>query len=490
MNVFIVKRNFLFLLIAFSALVSACTKIATTDIGSGLLPSVDGVNTFDTFIDVTTKNLADSFIRVNILNDHSLGYVNDPLFGNTTATVNVQLKPDHYPYKFENTNKDSLYLDSVVLVLGYKGVWGDSTQPIGLRVYEIEPENNFVHDTAYPNTYNLSRGAELTANQTAKSIDVRTLGQYIHPFKEDSLTNNQVRIKLDSSFGLKLLKVFDTLTAYKNDTLFNAYLHGFQIAPDLTGSPMMNALMRVNLLDTNTKLALYYRFTLNGKLDTTVKYFKANQYTSANCNTITRNTSGAQIANYIPKNSNPYDTLLFMAAGPGAYARIQIPNLNLLPNMIIHRAELLMDQVPDATNPSEHFLTAPNLFLAAYSTDSMRRFTVPNDVTFSSGYISNLPSFGSLPVPKSNGTETYYTYSFDLSRYLQGVVTRKEKTYDMILWAPYNDGVYYAENALLQVGISQSPLNAPACGRVRLGGGSKVPGLPHKMRFHIVYSKI
>ena len=157
--------------------------------------------------------------------------------------------------------------------------------------------------------------------------------------------------------------------------------------------------------------------------------------------------------------------------------------------MIIHRAEILMQQVPDVSSLSDQTFTAPNLFLAAYSKDSARRFAVPNDVTFSSGTISNLTTFGILPIKKTDGLtgHTISTYSFDISRYTQGVVTRNDSTYDLILWAPYNYYITPIEATPYAYPISSPALNSVAIGRVRLGGGNNTN---YKMRLHIVYSPV
>ena len=52
--------------------------------------------------------------------DQILGNIsNDPLFGKTNAKMFLELKPESYPWSFSEVyNKDSLYIDSVVLVLG------------------------------------------------------------------------------------------------------------------------------------------------------------------------------------------------------------------------------------------------------------------------------------------------------------------------------------------------------------------------------------
>ena len=79
--------------------------------------------------------------------------------------------------------------------------------------------------------------------------------------------------------------------------------------------------------------------------------------------------------------------------------------MDSLPNVIVHRAEILMQQVPDIG--SDQYFTAPNLFLAAE--DSGRRMAVPNDLIFSSGAFTNLTSFGVLPIKK---TDNYICLQF------------------------------------------------------------------------------
>ena len=170
MNLSVVKKQFALFLLLLIFFFSACTKIVTTDIGTGLIPPVDSVTTKEMFLDIVSKNIADTITRVGTGDDHSLGYVNDPLFGQTTASINVQLKPTSFPFYFPGA-KDSLSIDSTVLVLSYKGVWGDSTQPLAFRVYEIPSDGapkdvDLSPDSVYPTNHVLYlAGSELTENK-------------------------------------------------------------------------------------------------------------------------------------------------------------------------------------------------------------------------------------------------------------------------------------------------------------------------------------
>ena len=416
----------------------ACTKITNTDIGSGLIPPVDNVNTKDTVIDVVTKNQSFDTVAVGFSDDHVLGYTNDPVFGITNAAVNFQVALPTSSLTFETSSVDSLFFDSVVLSLSYKGVWGDSLSHLGLHVYEMDPENKFTVDSAYNNKISFEKGTELTESSTGSDIDITKLNDpdTLTYYNEDA--TNQVRIRLSQAFGQKLLYHFKSTDAYQSDSTFHNFIRGFIVEAEQRG----NALLSVNLSDTSTRLSLYYHYrSTTGALDSSVRRFPTNALTCASSNTIIRNYTGTAIPNYFPSNSNAQDSLLFIQTSPGTYARIKIPHLDSLPNMIVHRAEILMSQVP---GEDDNIFAAPNLFLAAYSQDSGRRFAVPNDLIFSGGAYTNLTAFGVLPIKKTDPltAASISTYSFDISRYVQGVVTRNDSTFDFILWAPYNYYIY------------------------------------------------
>ena len=79
----------------------ACTKITNTDIGSGLIPPVDNVNTKDTMIDVITKNQSFDTVAVGFSDNHVLGYISaDPVFGITNAAVNFQVALPNSAFNF------------------------------------------------------------------------------------------------------------------------------------------------------------------------------------------------------------------------------------------------------------------------------------------------------------------------------------------------------------------------------------------------------
>lgn len=472
--------SFLSLVIIF--LVTACTKIVSTEIGNNLIPPIDGITTLDTVIDVTTEMVPLDSIRISKFQDFVLGNIdNDPLMGKTTAIINAEFKPPFFPYYFE-VKKDSLFLDSIVLVLGYQGIWGDTVNPIHLKVYEISQSSRLNPDSIYPSYFSVNR-AGLLGERIIQ--DPRKLKDSVYPFREAAI--NQIRIKLNNSFGNKLLKNYDSTTAYFSTDQFSSIFRGFSIVPE-SGS---NSLLRTSLADTNTKLALYYRYIKrDSTIDTTVRYFRPGGIGMGASNNIVRNRTGSESALFL--NNTGADSLLYLQAGPGSYVRIKTPNLQLLSNRIIHRAELLMEQ--DANNTAlDGLFTVPNLFLAAISKnpDSAYRFYIPRDISYGQGgVVDNFSTFGGFPIFKNDPIgNRIASYSFNISRYVQGVITRKDPQYDFYLFAPVIDYVYVSPSNLNTLLISGTPLNLPAFGRVRLIGGNSLR-TDRKMRLRLIYSKL
>jgi hypothetical protein len=86
-------------------------------------------------------------------------------------------------------------------------------------------------------------------------------------------------------------------------------------------------------------------------------------------------------------------------------------------------------------------------------------------------------------------------YTFDVSRYVQGIVTRNDSNYTLRLYAPVNDSLKYtppypASATFPTYYIAPTNANNIAAGRVRLGGGGLHKDNPLRMRLRIIYSRI
>jgi hypothetical protein len=101
--------------------------------------------------------------------------------------------------------------------------------------------------------------------------------------------------------------------------------------------------------------------------------------------------------------------------------------------------------------------------------------------------------FGGKLVYKSlNGYPKVASYNFNISRYIQGVISRSDSLFDFRIMAPVNDSITfvppYPNNKQAGVDYLTSSLgNQAAVGRVRIGGGKHSR---FRMRLHVYYSEL
>ena len=469
--------------------ITSCKKLnEATDLGTDIIPGVDGIHTFDTTLTVEAYNsifdpVTDS-IYISPASDHILGSVtNDPFFGRTDASIFLQLKPEVYPFNFiSGVKKDSLYIDSVVMVLGWTSNWGDTTIRQHVNVYEMDQSNVFRADSFY-----LIRNQSFTYTSNflgAKDFYPYELNDSIKAFQDT--TTGQLRIRLNNSFGQRLLN-YDSTNAYKTDSAFSTYVKGFAVIPDVNQG---NALMSFAIYNNpKTKLAIYYRYTKGGQDDTTVSYFG---YTasSAQHNYIHRANDFAGTALGAASATTSEDPLIYLINTPGSYATVKIPGLRNMSNRTINRAELIVEQVYD---PSDKYLTPPDgLLLDVYdSTLSDYKYTPFDFATNSSGIAPvDYGTYGRNTVDASGNP--IKVWNFVLTRYVQNILTKKEALHNFRLAAV--KGAYervrpsFVTNTGDYVYYSATVNTDYAIGRVRVAGGNHPT--QQRMRLRIIYTKI
>ena len=472
----VLQSGFIFSIFLF--ILFSCSKINdATTLGGDLIPAVDNITTFDTTLEVEAYNgifsILEDSTRSTASLIHYLGEItNDPVFGKTKATVFTGFSAIAYPFRFD-ADKDKLFIDSVVLVLNYRNTYGDTTLPHTVDVYNIGNTSIFRNDTSY---LIRERPFPMQGMLLGSRSDVipAELNDSVFVFNEKAA--NQLRVKLDNSFGDQLLQL-DT-TKFNSDSAFRTAFQGLEITA--TGG---NSLMGISLTDTNTKLAVYYHYNKGGTDTSVVDYFRPNS-SSASANHIERDYTGSQLESY--QDGTAPDDLVFLQVTPGTYADIVIPGLSQLDNRIIHRAELIIEQVYD---PLANIFTRPAaIYLDAYDGTNDRFKTIPFDVTYDgqSGQINGqVVGFNGKSEFDDQGNPIQ-VYRIVLSRYVQNVVNDVDSVYKFRLSAPYflynytNFGGSEFEVPLL---INQTY----AAGRIRVGGGNHPT---QRMRLRIIYSKI
>jgi hypothetical protein len=499
--------------------VTSCTKIDTTTVGSDLLPAVDNVTTFaDTLLVNGTQGIFTDDTKLNAFDNHLIGAItNDPVFGNQRSNLYVEFKPNKFPYSFTDTTAtvDNLIgpsvnsgFDSVVLCLSVQGFYGDSTKPQSFSVYQIGNSTSNFKDSAYKLNFLPDGGnGRFLGSKTVIAQDLKNFTRRNLKVKDsiNGQVNYQIRIKLDNNLLADFIQNTDTSATstqmFRSDSYFKDKLKGFAIVADQTSGS--NCLIYTKLGDAKSGLEIYFRKKLNtsGTLDTSYVLFPFNRDTTVNktvslaahaCNYV-KDITAAEFPN------NPQGDALYIQSTPGTYALLNIPQLSNRPNSIIHRAELIIEQIPSsnaAIAAIDNVLAPPSyLYLDLKDSGTQIKYKPvyidlnPNAVYNPDNAISYLPAnyadgidyayFGGFLRKKTDVVgNTINYYNFNITRYVQQIVTNKINNYTLRISAPYN---------LTYYGITTGFKNSLGFGRIKIGNGNNAN---YKLRLRIVYSKI
>jgi hypothetical protein len=458
------------------AFVISCTKIDSTKLGQDLIPTVDNIHTFDTVLNVIAtnfddQNTCDSIVGADL---HALGIIsNDPLFGKTTANIYLELKPTAYPFTFPAHDKDSLLIDSAVIVLQYSHSFGDTNTLQKAQVFPLT--ENFIYDTVYTTCHVFDYGTDVLGE---KLFVPKSLKDSLHAFKENA--SNQLRIPISNSLIQNFVANQDKLA---NDSLFTNFFKGFAIVADqLTGGQALNYF---DLTSPGTRLSIYTRSSKENVKDSTVINFPLTA-ASGQANSIIRERGNSEITNHLTHPAEG-DSLIYIQTSPGSYAQLTIPGLAGLSNRVINRAELIVQQEYSPLSSDNIFQAPSYLYLDVKDTSAAKYLPVPCD--FSQQELSN--NFGHLggtskKVMDASGNQVSQ-YSFNISRYVQSIVTKGKGNPTFRLSAPYYVTVpkAYADACNQLIPAVRFPRNNIAEGRVRLNGTNNTAT---SIKLRVVYS--
>lgn len=472
------------IIISVVILFSACKKLnESTELGGGLIPPIDNINTFETYLDVITDNKVFADTTKVYYNDNlAIGHIgNDPEFGATHANAYFNIGSPYFSNTNANTfypfiNKDSVTIDSVILSLSYNTFYGDTNSVQTIHVFEIAQNPGFSDTTLYK--YDTTDFQVTGAELGSKSFQVKNLNDSILHIRKKDTTKlaNVIRIPLQNQLGIRLAGYDTSNTSnggYRNDSIFKSLFRGIAIKADNSG----NALAYFSAADQlKTKLVVYFRVTKNGIKDTTFTEFY--HQTLGQANVVTRTKANGWLS-YLT-NGLPDDDKVYLQSIPGSYASLKIPALDTFKNAVIHRAELVINPLP--SNQEGTFVQPIGLFLDRINTiaDTAFTFDIDMDVQLAGlDFTYNFTSFG-------GGLKSDSTYRFTLSKYVQDIITLKKPNQTLRLYAPVRAFVFSNRFGFLsQMYIASQP----AYGRVVLGGGNyAIPG--KRMRLRVIYSKL
>ncbi|HEY5390560.1 MAG TPA: DUF4270 family protein [Hanamia sp.] len=454
-----------------------CTKIDATSLGNHLIPAVDNIHTFDTTFSIIANNFdeieCDSNHRGNL---QALGLIsNDPLFGGTNAKIYVEFKPSSFPFNFPVADPNSYEIDSAVIVLNYSHSFGDTNTLQKVNIYQLSDTFDV---TKNYNTCNVL-GYDNSMLLGQKEYYPKYLIDSIHAYQEES--NSQLRIPLSKVFIQKLIT--DSAKIFQSESAFVNYFKGFAIVPDtLAGGQALN------YFDISTsRMSIYLRYKSSETADTTVINFAFNGYSGLS-NSITRNRDNAEMLKYL-SHSPQGDSLLYIQTSPGNYALLTIPGLSGLSNRVINRAEIIVDQEYSAMTLNDLFAPPINLYVETKDVSINDSAFIPIPCDFNSSELqNNFQNLGGQLKYVTNGAgQSIGEYHFNISRYVQSIVTQGKKNLTLKLSAPdyVTNTSTYVDYCRQGIGPFSTPRNNTAEGRVQLNGTNNTP---NRIRLHVIYS--
>jgi hypothetical protein len=363
---------------------------------------------------------------------YPLGFLNDPMFGTTEASLALSVNLPSEAYSF-GTNP---VLDSAVLVLNYSGeFYGDSTVNYSIDVHQLT--NNLAKETSYLSSKTYPSQASILGSYTGKAFPTT-------PFKViDVLTaapdtlmsvSPQVRIKLDNAFFNSNIVEANTAVLKYNSSFQNA-IKGLNVKIKQSAQPSMGkgGMMFFDFASNNSKLMLYYRkqnATTSTTTDTVSVGFPIATGSGPVAASIKRTfTSAVQAQLDAPNTQFP---ATFLQPLGGLRNKISFPYLSKFKQeagkIAINKAELVIDLSDGSTDA--HFKAAPRLALYRYDIAEQRRNIPDNDVPSNAN-----PSGDPRATPAFGGyfDSVNKRYVFVITAYIQDLIDGKTKDYGTFL---------------------------------------------------------
>jgi hypothetical protein len=157
---------------------------------------------------------------------------------------------------------------------------------------------------------------------------------------------------------------------------------------------------------------------------------------------------------------------------------VTIPSLSTFGNKTIHLAELVAVKIPSI---ADNIFTAPNQLMLdrknSNTPDTV--FMLEKDLLIDASGAATFSTFGGRLRPDN-------TIRFDISRYVQGVITKHEPNDTLRIYAPLRTKVF---NSSLHTFVPMGINSEIAKGRLVLGGGSFADSTM-RLRLRIIYSDL
>lgn len=410
-------KLFIFIILILGFTIPGCNKY--NELGMDLLPTSDILTVRNEVL--KEKILAFTHYDSPITTDEGIsnliGSFNDSIFGNITADYAAQFRINSYPKVLGIKQR----ADSVSLFLYYRMVYGDTLANQKLKVYELR-------DPLFADTVGTKGGAgNYTYYQDVnlKSMAyTKLLGELVYRpvVKLDSLKKDTVyqtlRVKLDKSFGEKLMKT-DSLDLINNDKFLQVFKGLYMESQKVEEKG--GAILSMDAPSSSSSqavLVLYYSYdsTMTDKgRDSLVRRNIAYSITtnSARVNRFTHDYSRTKFYSKINSVKNP-DSLIYIQSTGGLKSKIFIDELTGWKDSVrigINKAELIF-QIDTLASQVHRFPPPARLFIQYLDASGVPK--IPSDYAFSPTFYNGILN------------KTDWTYHFNITQHLQNITAKKE----------------------------------------------------------------
>jgi len=378
-------------ILAMAVLFTACKK-EWNELGSQLIVSED----------LELFSFDDQEIKISVVKEDSLrslnssksyiGYINDPYFGITTASLYTE-------FRIPSTDVDfgaSAQADSIVLSLDIAGYYGDTLSPLTINIREMLE----TIETTTTDSLDVETSVNIYSTDDF-DVDPQLLNnpqQALQPIANSELNITQSNT---NTFAQHFLDA-DSAN-YADNEAFQSFFSGLYITAD---QALDNGLLlELDLLNENSKLTLYYHnetadslsydFQINSSADRMTRW--SHDYSSTQIESALNTEYVSQAYGYVQ-------------GSVGLRTYVELPDLNSLKdsNYVFHSAELIIPYI--STEVDSIFYSPSKLGLAAVNSEGNLEPLREDEVFQGSAYFDG------------NRNETTETYTFNIARYIHKVV--------------------------------------------------------------------
>lgn len=356
-------------------------------IGSDLQPS----NSLISVAFNDEHSVESSTFKVPSLSTKMLGYTflgnnNDPVFG----ILNCDFFTQFSLTTESQTWGDNAVADSVVLNLVYNGYYGDTTEYMTVRAYEI------LEDMYVDSTYRSNMVLECDEYELANHI----FSPRPHTIIDTTLDRGMLRIPINPALGTKFIENEAELAS---NTKFKEFFKGLRVICDITNAEA--AICFFNMNHSYTYLRVYY----HNDIDTLHYDFQVSS-SDVRYNHYYHDFNAA--ANTITFNDTVDNEKLYVQGVAGTRAWIKFPNLqewakSLNDKVIINEAKLVLT---GAVTDTAEYAPPARLVAAGAKFDTDTLYAILPDQYVGSEY------FGGT---YDASTETVF---FRITEYVQNVI--------------------------------------------------------------------